>query len=777
MSKKIFSILLPPPNVSGSLHMGHALNAFIEDFYGKIAKVNGYEVRLLPGYDHGGISTEYAALKNNKNHQLSKSEKYKIIEEFANNAKNEISQQMEIFKIDTDKKNTMYTMDENHKNFVEDNFIKLYEQGKIYEKERVVFWDPYFQTTLSDLEVIQKEVNDYLYYVKYQIKDSHQFVTVATTRPETIFADVALAVSNAHKHLVGKYVYVPIINREIPVIYDEYVDNNFGTGILKLTPTYDENDFHICEKHKLPKIHIFNEHLQAISNVPNAYINMTINEVKIKILEDLKSIHQLEKMEPYKCKIFLGEKSQQPIETLLRNQWYLDLDPSQAIDVVEKDILQFFPSYWKNTYLSWLNNLKPWCISRENVWGHEMPIFRTKNNKIIVAKTKEEALKKSNGEKVIKENFVLDTWFSSSLWPLSFGEKTGIFPTTTLVTAYDIIFFWVARMVLMTTNLNHQIPFKNVFIHQLIRDERGLKMSKTLGNVINPLEVIKEWGVDILRYALLSKIYMAGNIKFAINDLENAKKNINKLRNAIKFIEITHGFGDIDKNLIIDDEFVVFFINKYKKIAHLGSNLLNDYDIHKYIIELENFFFKEYCDWFIEISKIHKNPQIKYGLLFILKGLLKLFYPLIPDFVEENYKNIFEDNILDNMPKIDIRDKNTENVNILIKTIQTMRSLKNNWNMDVWLKEDISHIHVFKFMKMQIKDEGVKYLILNNIKIYYDEIDKDILEKYKEKKTEKLIMLKNKLNNEKPPEEIKQKMEEEIKNLQIELEEIQEIIS
>ncbi|OED45511.1 hypothetical protein AB836_01285 [Rickettsiales bacterium (ex Bugula neritina AB1)] len=776
MSKRIFSILLPPPNVSGSLHLGHSLDAFIEDFFGKIAKLNNYTTILLPGYDHGGISTEYSALKNNKD-KLSKDEKYKIINQFANNSKEKIDEQMKLLKIDVDEEKTMYTMDENHKNFVMDSFIKLYNKGLIYEKEKVVFWDPYFQTTLSDLEVIQKEVDDYIYYIKYKIKNSTEYISIATTRPETIFADVALAVNKKYKNLVGKHVLIPIINREIPIIYHKDVDDNFGTGILKLTPTYDETDFNICEEYNFSKIHIFNEKLKAI-NVPENYKNLNIQEVKIKILEELKKINQLEKIEDYKRKLFIGEKSQKPIETILRNQWYLDLNTAEAIKAVKEDKLKFFPSYWKNTYLNWLEGLNPWCISRENIWGHKMPIFRRKNNEVILAKTKEEALKQFPNEEIYEENFILDTWFSSALWPLSFGSKTGIFPTTTLVTAYDIIFFWVARMVLMTTNLTNELPFKNVFIHQLVRDEKGYKMSKTLNNVINPLDIIKEWSVDILRYNLLSKVYVSGNIKFSIHDLENTKKNINKLKNAIKFIEINYGFEIDNKNIHIDDEISIYFLNKFKKIENLERVLLDNYNIHKYIEELEDFFFKEYCDWLIEFSKVHKNLQIKYTLLFILERLLKLFYPLIPEFVEQNYTKIFKKNLFDKEYfNISIKKIDISYIDILIKIIKIMRSFKNNLKINVWLSPNIRYKHILEFMKINISEEEGKFLKIYDIKIYCKDINNENLLLYFNKQKNKLSLLENKLYKQTPPEDIKNKIELEIYSLKEEINNIKEIIT
>jgi valyl-tRNA synthetase len=776
---KTFFIMLPPPNISGSLHMGHALNFFLQDFLVKTAKIILPDTKtfLLPGVDHGGISTQYSALKHIENlRTLSPEEKFKKIENFAQTAKLNILKQMYQFNLSCNFDQLQYTMDEKHIQLVNDSFVTLYKKGLITEDERIVYWDQLMGTSLSSLEVVHKNIQESLYYIKYKLLNKEEFIIIATTRPETLFGDVALAVGIRNQYLAGLQAIIPIINKVIPIIFDEIVDDNFGTGILKITPGHDEKDFEFGKKYKLDVINIYDENLLMNNNVPEEYQNLTANKTRILLLRNLEKYNLLEKEEIISHNVLFGEKSNSRIETIVKKQWYLNLSngAQKALELLKNGTFKIFPSYWEKTYELWLKNLQPWCISREILWGHAIPVWRTKNKRIIVASTYEEAEKEANGEVLIRDKFLLDTWFSSALWPLLYKQQGAEFyPSDVLVTAYDIIFFWVARMVMMSLELDNSLPFKNVLIHNLIRDEKGEKMSKTRGNVLDPLELMNIYeNKDILRISLLNHISLRGQINFKKENMEVSKKFITKFINAIKFLQLNYTPDDFlsinnleDK--YIDNEICIYFLNKLKILE--PEQLLQDYNIQQYIKNLNNFFWDDYCDWFLEMSKKQLTcKEIQFTLIFIIKKLLGLFYGLLPDFTTNIYNILFQQDIgnhfFDTNMQIIYTLENIKKIEDLIYIIKQLRSLNDMKILTGMLLENSFQIKNEDriYLSLRIKtiniyiceEKNYDYLIIRKKKIFFETINKEKLKIILTNKRNEYNNLLNKINIQKPPEDI-----------------------
>lgn len=788
---KNFVILLPPPNISGNLHMGHALNFFLQDFLVRTNKIFFFsESFLLPGLDHGGISTEYSALKENKS-LLSEKEKFKIINNFAENHKEIILQQMKKFNLLLDFSHLQYTLQKSHLDLVNESFVKLYNKGLIKEEERIVYWDSFFQTSLSSLEITYKNVNDKLYYIKYKIYNEDKFITVATTRPETIFGDVALAVNEKNIFLKNKKVFIPLTEKIIPIIFDDSVDENYGTGILKITPAHDENDFFLSKKHNLPFINLFENTPNGFilnENVPKEFQSLKILEARKKILEILKQNNLLEKEENIYHKVMFGEKSNERIETIVKNQWYLDLKKSseKLLHLFTCGKINIFPSQWENTFKKWLENYQPWCISREIVWGHTMPVWRTKKtNKIIVAINEIEAKKQVPEEEIIQEKFLLDTWFSSGLWPLLYKKiNKDFYPSSILVTAYDIIFFWVARMMMMSLELDESLPFSKILLHNLIRDEKGEKMSKTKGNGIDPLEIINLYGnTDILRYTLLSKISNRSQIYFSEKDLQNGKKLLNKILNAIKFLQINYKDFHLKENNFISHPLVIYFLNKLSFLK-LEEKLFTDFQIYSYVHDLYNFFWHDYCDWFIECSKNQINDEeIKFGLIFILKKCLQYFHGLLPSFTENKFLELFNENIFNKNTTKYCLCKTENNIEELFTLIKLIRSWENFNVIKVFLSADtfnfFSEHLIYKALKIFIKeknDEYMKYFYWRKKKIYFSDFNENKFIKYLEEKKKNLFYLFDKIENQNPPENLKKTFLKEIEILQEEISTLENLL-
>lgn len=723
INQKQFSILLPPPNVSGSLHIGHALTSFLQDCLGRLASllVGKDNTFLLPGLDHGGISTQYSALKNIQDLQSkSKEEKTQIVYEFAQQAQYNIINQIEHFNLIANMDLLQYTMNDSHIKRVNEAFVTLYKKGLIYEEERIIYWDTYFNSSLSSLEIKHENKKDKLYYIKYALENGKQ-VTIATTRPETMFGDVALAVGERNKELVGKTAFVPIINRKIPIIFEETVLDDFGTGVLKITPGHDETDFNIGKKHNLPIISILDKNFRFNEKVPSAYQGLNCKEARDLLIEELNRLGLLEKEEIITHNIMYGEKSGTPIETIVKKQWYLDLSKAakKSVELLEKEEWHIFPQQWTSSYKSWMNNLQPWCISREILWGHPIPVWRKNTGEIIVAVSQEEADKQAKGDTLVRDDFVLDTWFSSALWPFAYE----VFPTTVLVTGYDILFFWVARMMMMSLELTNTLPFKQVLLHELVRDGAGQKMSKTRGNVSNPLELIEEYGADVVRYSLLSKISVRGKICFSAKDIETSKKLYNKIKNVITFLEMHFDQKDFDdyrnmNSVVINDEIAVYFVNKLEQVPIV--ELFNNYNLDAYLDWLYHFFWHDYCDWLIEMSKKQMfNEDIKFALIYGIDRILAYFYGIFPEKVERVYEKLFKSKpqlkniIIETQLNI---ENNNRYIDDLMFVISQIRSLQGN-NLIVYVDTKLEKEKlVFESLRIPLKSS-------------YDDTENHILEK------------------------------------------------
>lgn len=599
---KTKNILLPPPNVTGELHIGHALTYSLSDYFCKLFKITKYESTLLIGFDHGGISTYISACKYYEKSIVN----YDEVKTFAEECKEKIRNQFLKFNLSIDWSKEEYTLNDKHTQRVQEAFIELYNQGLIYLDTRIVSYDTKIGTAISDIEIEHREEKGVLYTLEYNCENIK--IQVATTRPETCIADVALCVNPKdlrYKHLVGKYAEIPLTKKKIIIIEDEYVDMNFGTGILKITPAHDVNDYNLGEKHNLPKISCINKEgriiLTEIENSENIKFldNLTIEEARNALNFLYINSEEIKSSVPYHA------KNGQKIEYLLETHWFLDM--KLAANKALENAPEFHPFIWRNLYKSWLSEIQPWCISRTIPWGQKLPVW-TKDSEIKIA------LKNEDSE-YQRTNLVFDTWFSSSLWTEAYDLNIEL-----VVTGYDILFFWISRMVMMTLLLKNKLPFNIVYLHRLVRDTNNKKMSKTLGNVINPLNIIEKFNYDTLRLSLLNKIKIDGNICFGEEDIILSRNILTKLSNLKKFLEFERVPSDNSDQKDIANYF------EYRSQMFINEYINNPYNIK--ISEIINYLY-EICDWLVEFSKVNFNLLI--FLKEIYKKLLHILYPIIPN--------------------------------------------------------------------------------------------------------------------------------------------------
>ena len=663
--KKCFSIVIPPPNVTGNLHMGHALNNSIQDLLIRFYRMNGYETLWQPGTDHAGIATQAVVEKQLLEKKITKDQlgRNKFIEEvwkWKKESGDQILNQLKKLGCSCDWSRNRFTMDEDMSKAVTKSFVKLYENKLIYKDTKLVNWDTKLETAISDLEVVQKEIQSNLYYIKYKIVGEENSITIATTRPETMMGDTALAVNpndNRYKKFIGKKVLIPLANREVKVIADNYVSMEQGSGALKVTPAHDFNDFDIGKRHNLEFINILEKNGKLNKNVPKEFIGMDRFEARTLIIKLLKEKNILDKTESIKNAVPYGDRSNSIIEPLLTEQWFVDAKflAKKAIEVVKKNKTNFFPNNWSKTYFQWMNNIQPWCISRQLWWGHRIPAWYSKDNKIFVAETEIEAKKKAY--KVYKKKVdlkrdedVLDTWFSSALWPfatLGWPQKTyelkRFYPTSVLVTGFDIIFFWVARMMLMGNYLIKKEPFSKVYVHALVRDEKGQKMSKSKGNVIDPLDIINKYGADSLRFTLISMAAPGRDVKLSEERLKGYRNFLNKIWNANKFSKLNKcklSKKLTNKNINLDiNKWIYYELNKTNKEVR---GYISKFRFDEAARSIYQFVWHFYCDWYIEFlkpifdSKHKKNLEESRNVAsYIQSSILILLHPFIPFFTEK----------------------------------------------------------------------------------------------------------------------------------------------
>ncbi len=732
-NKKYFSIVIPPPNVTGSLHMGHALNNTIQDLLTRFHRMNNYETLWQPGTDHAGIATqalvERKLEKENINKQdLGREEFINKVWEWKNEYGDIIINQLKKLGCSCDWSRNAFTMDDNLSNSVIKVFVEMYNKGLIYKSRKLVNWDTVLKTAISDLEVDQREVNSKLYYIKYPIENSEDFITIATTRPETMLGDSAVAVhpkDKRFKKYLGKNVILPLSNRKVKIIADEYADPEQGTGAVKITPAHDFNDYDVGKRNKLEIINIFTDDGKINHNAPTNYQGLDRFEARKRILNDLGDLFVKE--ENIKNKVPYGDRSNSIIEPYLTDQWFADAKKLsvKAKKIVKNKKTNFFPTNWSKTYFQWMNNIEPWCISRQLWWGHQIPAWYTPDNKIIVAADEDEAIKiakkkyKKNVE-LKRDPDVLDTWFSSGLWAfatLGWPKKNDylkkFYPTSVLVTGFDIIFFWVARMIMFGMEFLNKEPFKDIYVHALVRDEKGQKMSKSKGNVIDPLELIEKYSADALRFTLLSMASPGRDVKLSEDRVKGNRNFLNKLWNVNNFL--IHNKCEL-KNIKKSPK-AKLNINRWiyaelVKTKQLIEKNIKDYRFDEASRNVYQFVWHSYCDWYLELSKTIFSSEKKTDIKetkemasFVFKEILVLLHPFIPFITEEIWlKNKLDNNsknylMYSNWIADKLKKQKFDDVEKIINFITEIRSFKNELGISPGSFIDISFAKIDKTNK------------------------------------------------------------------------------
>ena len=660
---KNFSICIPPPNVTGSLHMGHALNNTIQDILTRYHRMNGFNTLWQPGTDHAGIATQMVvernlAEKNIYRKDLTREEFIEKIWEWKEYSGSTIINQLKRLGSSCDWSRERFTMDDGLSSAVRKVFVKLYTEGLIYKDQALVNWDTKFKTAISDLEVVPTDVSTQIYYIKYPSSNSES-ITVATVRPETIFGDVAIAVNpndSRYTSLKKETFTIPLTSRSIPLIFDEYSDPEMGSGAVKITPAHDFNDFEIGKRHNLELLNILNEDGSLNENCPKEFQGLDRFEARKKVVHLLKEKGFLEKIEDYKTTIPYGDRSNTVVEPFLTHQWFCNAEElaKQAMKVVKDGDTKFFPSNWEKTYFQWMENIRPWCISRQIWWGHQIPVWYGPDGKEFCAETEEEAKNLAvdfyKADKIIlkRDQDVLDTWFSSALWPFSTlgwpnKEQTldTFYPNSVLVTGFDIIFFWVARMMMMGNKFMSETPFKTVYVHALVRDEKGQKMSKSKGNVIDPLEIIDKYGADTLRFTLTSLNTPGRDVRLSEQRIAGYRNFVTKITNAYKFAEFKGIYPFTDNGKVNPNHiFNIWIINEFQELYKKVQENYEKYYFHEVANQLYHFTWHTFCDWYIELSKnlLDDNQfrdETKQTFHLVFNSLLQLLHPVIPFITEK----------------------------------------------------------------------------------------------------------------------------------------------
>ena len=751
-----YCIVIPPPNVTGTLHMGHAFQDTIMDIIIRYQRMKGNNTLWQVGTDHAGIATQMVVERQlersgTSRQKLGREAFEKEVWKWKEKSGNTITQQMKRLGASTDWTREKFTMDENLVQGVTRVFIQLYEEGLIYRGKRLVNWDPVLQTALSDLEVVTSEEKGSLWHMKYPIDGLDDYIVVATTRPETMLGDTAVAVhpdDKRYKNLIGKLVNLPLTNRKIPIIADDYVDQEFGTGCLKITPGHDFNDFDIGKKHDLEIISILDQSAKIIQSAPKEYQGLDRFDARRKIVEDIESLGLMQEIEDYTLTIPRGDRSGAILEPLITNQWFLKMEPlaEPAITVVKNGELKFVPENWSKTYFEWLENIQDWCISRQLWWGHRIPAWYDNEGNVYVGESESEVREKNNIKNSIaltQDEDVLDTWFSSALWPFSslgwpdetYDLKT-FYPTNVLVTGFDIIFFWVARMVMMGLKFMKEIPFKEIYIHGLIKDKNGQKMSKSKGNILDPIDLIDgisledllekrvqglmqpemekriindtkkefpngipDFGTDALRFNFAIQASTGRDIRLDLRRVEGYRNFCNKIWNASRFIKMnTNDFELLDINDANGHAIDQWIQSKFAGTIDEIERQFNQYRFDLAATAMYEFVWNDFCDWYIELAKtLINDPEIsdsqkdytKNNLIKMLDAILRMLHPTIPFITEEIWQSLNEDNKRRSIMKADfpssndwrVDDEIVANTEWLKNIVSSVRQIRSEMNI------------------------------------------------------------------------------------------------
>jgi valyl-tRNA synthetase len=808
--KKPYTIVIPPPNITGILHMGHVLNNTLQDIMIRYKKLQGYETLWLPGTDHAGIATQNVverelAKEGKTRYEVGRDELVKRIWKWREEKGRRIIEQLKKLGASCDWRRERFTMDEGLSNAVQKVFIRLYQKGLIYKGKYIINWCPRCETELSYDEVEYENLDSYLWYIKYPIKGKkNEFVVVATTRPETMLGDTAVAVNpndKRYKHLIGEKVIIPLVEREVPIVVDDYVDKEFGTGCIKVTPAHDPNDFEIGLRHNLPQILVMDENAIMNQNAGLDYEGMNRFECREKVLDDLKERNLLEKIEKYSHSVGHCHRCHTVIEPYLSTQWFVKMKPlaKKAIEVVKEGKIKFQPPRWEKVYYNWMENIRDWCISRQIWWGHRIPVYYCDNcGETIAAKVMPEKCPKCGGTKFTQDPDVLDTWFSSWLWPFStmgWPERTKeldyFYPTDLLVTAPDIIFFWVARMIMASMEFVGGIPFKTVFLHGMVLDEQMRKMEKSLGNSPDPLDIIDKFGADALRFSMIFNTPKGNDVVYNDAIVETGRNFANKVWNAARFAianaEKIDGMPEPDDMKIdLPDRWI---LHRLHTVIFDVCSAYNEYRFNDATHLLYNFFWNEYCAWYLEIIKdrfyhsddIASQRTAKEIMLSVLDYSLRMLHPIMPFITEDIWQRIqkfYPDSEAESIMQapFPVADKDQlfpqagKKMELVIKVITAIRSIRKDMNVAPGEKVEIvikavkgSHRmilqenrHYIKIMgkvsDIYIGDDVAKppksaATVVDKIEIYMPLTGIIDIEKERERLSKKLMQVENSLNS------------------------------
>ena len=772
--KKPFTIVMPPPNVTGQLHLGHALNNTLQDIIIRYKRLAGFEALWIPGTDHASISTEAKvvgkiAAEGKTKADLGRAGFLEEAWDWTHKYGGTIKKQLRTIGVSCDWDHDSFTMDENLTRAVKRVFKKMYDDGLIYRGNRIVNWDPMAETAISDAEVYHKDQKGKLWYIKYHYEDSDDYITIATTRPETMLGDLAVAVNpedDRFKDKIGKNLILPLVGRKIPIIADSYVDMEYGTGCVKITPSHDPNDFEVGARHDLGQCVVLDSKAHIVDGY-GRYSGMERYEARKAMLADLEKEGLLVKIEEIDHAVGYSERTDVVIEPLISKQWFVKMDgfAKMCIDAYNDGELKLIPDNLSKTYMNWLENIRDWTISRQLWWGHRLPVFYTEDGEVIVSEEMPDENGMLEGKKVTQDEDTLDTWFSSALWPfatLGWPEENEefdyFFPTDILITGYDIIFFWVIRMVFASLYTTGKVPFSHVLFTGLIRDSQGRKMSKSLGNGVDPIDVVEKFGADALRFTLITGNSPGNDMRYDEDKLLASRNFANKLWNASRFVlmnidendKLDENFGDLS----LEDEWILKRLNQV--IEDVSKNL-DKYEIGLAADRIEDFIWNEYCDWYIEFAKIRlygDNPeeklQVKKVLLYVLKNMLILLHPFMPFITEEIYSALpNKDDMLIVEKWPEIREaynfvEEEKNVNSVIKAITAIRNQRSSLNVPAKTKQKLtilaeneankaliekikaqfinlasaSEVEVENKADYKIEDDGMVKLVFNEFSVY-----------------------------------------------------------